>query len=194
MKNKTLVLYFIMLSLIISIQGCAPALVAGAAATGVALGHDRRTAGTIVEDKSIEFKVADQINSDKKLAEQVHITVTSYNGTVLLTGEAPKAELQTRIVNIASNVDKVKRVVNAIQITTPTTLPSRNNDTWITSKVKTRLLGTRDVDGTLVKVLTENGSVYLMGLVTYKEADTATDIAKNVDGIKRVVKVFEYIE
>ena len=82
-------------------------------------------------------------------ASEVHITVTSYNGTVLLTGEAPKAELQTRIVNIASNVDKVKRVVNAIQITTPTTLPSRNNDTWITSKVKTRLLGTRDVDGTI---------------------------------------------
>jgi osmotically-inducible protein OsmY len=175
------------------LSGCAPALVAGAA-TGVAITQDRRTVATMFDDEAIEFKVASRIRSDEALTKQVHINVTVYNAVVLLTGEAPTDELRAKVIAYASGVDNVKRVYNAIEIAPPTPFRSRNNDVWITSKVKTLLLGNREVEGTRIKVVTENGTVYLMGLIPREQGNAAADIASQVQNVKRVVKLFEYTD
>jgi osmotically-inducible protein OsmY len=175
------------------LNGCGPALVAGAA-TGVAITQDRRTVATMFDDEAIEFKVASRIRSDETLTKQVHINVTVYNAVVLLTGEAPTDELRAKVIAYARGVDNVKRVYNAIEIAQPTPFRSRNNDVWITSKVKTLLLGNKEVEGTRIKVVTENGSVYLMGLIPREQGQTAADIAGQVQNVKRVVKVFEYTD
>lgn len=177
------------------LQGCAaPLVVGGAAVGGAAVAHDRRTAGTLVDDQGIELKVADAISKDKALNDQAHINATSFNGIVLLTGEAPNQTLRARATSLASKVEKVRRVQNEIAIGKPSSLSSRSNDAWITTKVKTKLLTSDKVDGTRVKVVTEAGTVYLMGLVKRKEANEAVAVVRNTSGVKRVVKVFEYLD
>lgn len=180
--------------MLVSAQGCAPAIVAGATATGVAVNHSRRTAGTMMDDNAIEIDIRSKIKSDNQLKDAVHISVTSYNMQVLLTGEAPTAALRDKVLNLASNADLVRNVFNAISIAEPTSFSSRNNDLWISSKVKTRMLGKKEIDATRIKVLTENSSVFLMGLVTRAEAEVAAAIASEVAGVRKVVKVFEYID
>lgn len=181
-------------TILVSAQGCAPAVVAGAAATGVVVSHSRRNSGTMVDDNSIELDIRSQIKSSNTLKNMVHITVTSYNLQVLLTGEAPTPDLRDKVLNLASNANNVRNVFNAINIAEPTAYSSRNNDSWISSKVKTRMLGKKEIDATRIKVLTENSSVFLMGLVTREEAETAATIASEVQGVRKVVKVFEYID
>ncbi len=174
--------------------GCTQVMVADNGAT-VTEQNERRSAGTVVDDQGVEMLLTKKIRSNPDLGDKVHITVTSYNLQVLLTGEAPTPELREKALTMASNADKVRNVFNAITIAEPTAFSSRNNDTWITSKVKTRMLGrTEVVDATRIKVLTENSWVYLMGLVTPNEAERAAQIASEVEGVRRVVKVFEYIE
>ena len=123
---------------------------------------------------------------------QSHINVISYNSVVLLTGEAPSETLRSEAINIAQKNVKIKRVYNAIKVMQPTTLKSRNNDTFITSKVKFKLLGKREINGLRIKVVTENAHVFLMGLVPREQGDIAATMASKVSGVKRVVKVFEY--
>lgn len=173
--------------------GCAGAIVA-AGASGASMAADRRTAGTILDDQSIEIKVRNHIFNEPAIKEQVHLSVTSYNGVVLLTGEAPKPEQKERMGQLASEVEKVRRVVNEVAVMEPTPMNSRTQDTWITTKVKTRLSGDSRVSPFHVKVVTENRIVYLMGLVTREEGDAAAEQASQVEGVARVVKVFEYID
>ena len=191
MKRPLLILLLI-LSAIGTLQGCAIGVGAGAA-TGAAIAYDRRTTGTMVDDELIEFKVIDAIRRDQQLWNQIHLNATSFNNIVLLTGEAPTEELRGRTGSLIRDIPKVRRVQNEIAIAAPSSMLSRSSDTWITGKVKTNML-TNDRESARIKVITENGSVYLMGLVTRAEADAATEIARKVSGVQRVVKVFEYIE
>jgi len=183
--------YGFLLLLIPLLQGCAAAVVAGGA-TGAAVAYDRRTTGTVIEDEGIELKAVKAFYSDKELNEQAHLNVISYNTVVLVTGEAPNEELRNRAVEIVRNLPKVTHVHNEIKIAAPSSMVSRSSDTLITTKVKTKLLTLKDFDGTRVKVVTENGIVYLMGLLTKEESDLATDAARQVSGVQKVVKLFQY--
>lgn len=177
------------------LQGCAGAIVAGGA-TAANIAHDRRTAGSFIEDQNIELKASSNLASDKELERQTHINVISYNQVVLLTGQAPSAELRSRAESLVRTVPKVRRVHNEIQVASPNALTARSSDTWITSKVKVRLFRIKmeDFDPTRVKVTTSNGTVYLMGLITRAEADAVVDVVRKVEGVQRVVKIFEYVD
>ncbi|RMG28800.1 MAG: BON domain-containing protein [Gammaproteobacteria bacterium] len=177
--------------------GCAPLVVGGAAATTAEVAHDRRTAGTVIDDQAIELKAFRAIHKDKTLASQSHISVTSYNLNVLLTGETPTEALRQRAAEIVRRIPRVRRVYNELVVAGPSSLTSRSNDTLITTKVKLALFhikGLKGFDPTRVKVVTERGNVYLMGLLTHEEADAVAETARRVGGVQRVIKLFEYID
>jgi osmotically-inducible protein OsmY len=124
----------------------------------------------------------------------VHVNATSYNQVVLLTGEAPREELRTRVEALTGRIPKVRKVRNELIVAAPSSLVARSGDTWITGRVKTNMLAAKGVDAGRVKVVTEGGTVYLLGLVTRAEGDAATEVARQVSGVQRVVKMFEYID
>lgn len=192
MKNH-FILIMSALCITLSLQGCAPVLVAGAA-TGASMANDRRTAGTVLEDQTIELKAVGAIQGDEELSKSLHVSVTSFNNIVLVTGQAPTRDLRDRVLSQINSIDKVRRIHNEISIEEPTSLKTRSNDTWITTKVKSTLLGAKGIEAAHVKVITENGVVYLMGLVTHENGDTAAKTVQQVNGVQRVVKVFEYID
>ena len=175
------------------IQGCFGVVATGTAASAVAA-QDRRTPGTFIDDELIELKVLAAILDDERMSSQTHINATSVNGLVLLTGEAPGESLRTRITEIARGITKVRAVQNEIALEAPSTLIARASDTVVTGKVKAALLQDRELNAVQVKVVTEGGIVYLMGLLKPDEADRATEISRRVAGVQRVVKVMEYIE
>jgi osmotically-inducible protein OsmY len=176
-----------------SLSACAPLILAGAGTAAVAA-HDRRTLGAFIDDETIELKTTSALKSDEDLRRDARINVTSMNGIVLLSGEAASAELRDRALARTREVGGIRRITNEIRVAPVASLGARGHDAWITTKVKTRLIHTDDLDSTRVKVVTENDAVYLMGLVTQKEAALATDAARAVDGATRVVKLFEYID
>jgi len=178
------------------LSGCAAAVVgaAGAAGATATVAHDRRTTGTFIEDQSIELKAVKSFFVDKEINDSSHINVTSYNTVVLITGETPSEDIRDRIVNIVRNIPKVTHVYDELTIAAPSSWTSRGSDTLITSKVKTRLLTLNNFDGTRIKVVTEKGVVYLMGLVTRAESDIATGEAQQSGGVQKIVKLFQYID
>jgi len=190
---NTIVQCYLILMTVIVLHGCA-AVVVGTGATGAAVAHDRRTTGTVIEDQAIELKATQAFFSDKQINDEAHINVTSYNTVVLVTGEAPTEELRDRIISIVRDIPKVTHVYNEVTIAAPSSFVSRSSDSLITSKVKTRLLTLKDFDGTRVKVVTEKGVVYLMGLVTREEGDRATEAARKAGGVQKVVKLFQYLD
>ena len=190
MKQKYTNLALVLLSAALA-GGCAAAAVGGVAA-GAGAAVDRRTAGTMVDDEAIELKGRQAFIADRELNEQAHLNITSYNGVVLLSGETPVEALRTRAADLVSKLPKVSRVHNEIAIAAPSSLMSRSSDSVITSKVKTRLLADENVEGINVKVVTENGVVFLMGMLTQAEAARAADIASQTGGVQKVVKLFEY--
>jgi osmotically-inducible protein OsmY len=194
MKNKFFQVCLVGL-LAIGTSGCL-AIVGGAAAvTTVIVASDRRTVGTVIDDNLIELKINNGIAKDKELRQNAHINVTSMNGVVLLTGEAPTHSMRDRILTIARNTQEVRQVVNEIRIAAKTSLGSRSNDSWLTTKVKTKLLKTRGItDASRINVHVAYSVVYLMGLVSHQEAEAATNAARTTGGVTRVVKVFEYID
>jgi osmotically-inducible protein OsmY len=169
-----------------ALTGCFPAVVAGAG-TAAVMANDRRTTGIQVEDSNIELKIAQQDFG------KAHINGTSYNTRVLLTGEALTEAQRDAIEQKVRSIASVKEVVNEIQIAGNSSLASRSSDTVTTSNVKTRMVNNPKFNILHVKVLTEAGTVYLMGLVTPEEADAAVEVARTTSGVSRVVKVFEYI-
>jgi osmotically-inducible protein OsmY len=173
------------------LQACAEALIVGGVAAGVVMAADRRQTEVMFADQSIEFTAGSRI--DDALKGQGHINVTSYNYTVLLTGEVPSAQAKADAEKAARDVPNVKTVVNELQIAGTSSAGSRSNDAYITSKVKSNLLGNGKVKPTDIKVVTEAGVVYLLGLVTREEADVATEIARGTGGVQKVVRVFEYV-
>jgi len=178
------------------LSGCAAAVIGTGAAAGTtaAVAHDRRTAGTFIEDQSIELKAAKSFYSDKEINDSSHLNVTSYNLVVLITGETPSEDIRNRIVNIVREIPKVTHVYDELTIAAPSSWTSRSSDSLITSKVKTKLLTLDNFDGTRVKVVTEKGVVYLMGLLTRAESDDATRVAQETGGVQKVVKLFQYVD
>lgn len=175
------------------LNGCAGLLVSGAA-VGVGVAHDRRTTGTVIDDQTIELKLYDAFN--QHLPPGSHIDVTSYNGAVLLSGEAISESARRQAEVIARSVDPpVREVYNELIVSLPSTLSSRSSDALLTAKVKAALFQIRitDFDPTRVKVVTERQVVYLIGLVRPNEAEAVADVASQVSGIRQVVTLFEYI-
>jgi osmotically-inducible protein OsmY len=178
---------------ILLLQGCAAAVVTGAA-TGAGVAYDRRTTGTVIDDQGIEFKASYALFNNKEIYDQSHINVTSFNGIVLVTGETPSESLKQKVTAEIKKLDKVRRIHNELAIAAPSALPSRSSDAWITSKIKAKMTTDEQSDPFHVKVVTERGVVYLMGLVSHAEADRAVSIVKNSAGVQRVVKIFEYTD
>ena len=174
------------------LQGCVGVIAAGGA--GAAMAADRRSAGTIVDDEAIELKTANAIFAQDDLGKKAHINITSYDYVVLLTGETPTGEMRARAVNIARHIDKVRKVYNQIVVAQPTTVKSRSTDSWITAQIKAKLLTNKEVSTANVKVVTEDRTVYLLGLVKHAEAKAATEVARHVDGVARVIVLFEYLD
>jgi osmotically-inducible protein OsmY len=167
----------------------------GAAAVGVGAGAlafaDRRATEVQVTDEGIELRSGNRIS--EKYGSNTHVNVTSYNRTVLLTGEVPDAAAKSNIEKLVSEVPNVKAISNELQIAGTSTLTARSNDTYITSKVKARFVDANTFAANHVKVVTEAGVVYLMGLVSQKEANAAVEIARTTGGVQKVVRVFEII-
>lgn len=178
----------------VSSQACAPLLVGGAA-TGVAVAHDRRSAGTVLADQNIELSIRKRLLDDE-IFKGSHINVTSYNNVVLLTGEVPSREAGLQAAQVARDTDKVRQVHNELVIAEPSSVAARSNDSLITAGVKSSLLAVNQpgFDPTRIKVTTERNVVYLMGLVTRAEADDATDRARRVTGVSKVVRLFEFVD
>ena len=178
------------------LSGCAAAVIGAGAAAGTtaAVAHDRRTTGTFIEDQNIELKAAKSFYSDKEINDSSHLNVTSYNLVVLITGETPSEDIRNRIVNIVREIPKVTHVYDELTIAAPSSWTSRTSDSLITSKVKTKLLTLDNFDGTRVKVVTDKGVVYLMGLLTRAESDVATRVAQETGGVQKVVKLFQYVD
>lgn len=173
------------------LTGCFPVVVGGVAAGG-AMAADRRTSGTYIEDQRIEIKGEKDIM--EQVGDNIHANVTSYNRNVLLTGEAIDEASKAKAEAIVKNIENVRSVTNELVIDTKSQLTERNNDTFITSKVKARMIKENRFPANYVKVVTEAATVYLMGLVTHKEADDAVEITRGTDGVQKVVKVFEYLD
>ncbi|MFM9913047.1 MAG: BON domain-containing protein [Methylophilaceae bacterium] len=174
-----------------NLTACAPVIIGGAASGGL-MAADRRSSGAFVDDQTIELKAESQIS--QQLGDKVHVNVTSYNRNVLLTGEAKDEASKAKTEAITKAVETVSRVNNELTVGFTSSISNRANDTYLTSKVKARMLAENRFPANQVKVVTEASVVYLMGLVTKKEADDATEITRSTEGVAKVVKMFEYIE
>lgn len=191
MSKQTALKLILSAALISQITACVPVVVGGAAATG-AMAADRRTSGIYVEDENIELKAVKKMETN--LGEDAHVNVTSYNRNVLLTGEVPVAESKSKAENLVKEITNTRSITNEITVGPKSSLGSRSNDSYITSKIKTKFVTENKFPANYVKVVTENGVVYLLGIVTNTEADAAVEIARNTDGVTKVVKVFEYMQ
>ncbi len=172
------------------LSGCAPLVVGGAVVTGM-VAVDRRTSGTQLEDQAIELKVAAAVS--KELGDRVNLNVTSYNRRVLLTGEVRNEADRSRATLLAQSQENVREVINDLAIGPPSSLSQRTKDSVTTGQVKAAFVDAKDLQASAVKVVTERGIVYLMGRVTTREAQRATDIARGIRGVVKVVRVFEDI-
>jgi osmotically-inducible protein OsmY len=173
------------------LTACVPVIVGGAAVGG-SMAADRRTSGTYIEDQAIELKASKAIADSLK--EKVHANVTSFNRQLLITGEVSDEANKKKAESLVKPIENVLSIHNYLAIGANSSLSNRTNDAYITSKVKANFIKENKFSANYVKVVTESGSVYLLGLVTHKEADDAVEIARNIGGVKTVVKVFEYID
>ena len=178
------------LALVMGLGACAP-LVVGSFVGGAMVATDRRTSGTQLEDEGIELRSANRIR--EMVGDRVHVNITSYNRQVLLTGEVPNDRDRQYLAKLISEVDNVRSVVNELAVMPKSSLSDRSADALITGKIKASMLDSKDIFASAYKVVTERGNVYLMGRVTQREANRATDIARTVGGVKKVVRVFEVI-
>lgn len=153
-----------------------------------------RTTGSYIDDELIEVKALVNLGKGSEELKQSNISVTSFNGIVLLTGQVASERSKLEAEQIVGQVRKIRRIHNELTITSPTSALTRASDTYITAKIKANMLGDDAVDATRVKVVTENGVVYLMGLVTRAEADSAVELVRGVNGIQKIIKIFEYID
>lgn len=194
MKNpmmRTLCSMLAAATLVGGLAACVPLVVGGGAVVGTMVAIDRRTAGAQVEDEGIELRSVNRIR--EALGDNVHVNVTSYNRQVLLTGEVPTAADSQKVEQIVLAVENVHSVVNDLGVMANTSLSQRSKDTFITGKVRASLVDAKDLTASAFKVVTERNVVYLMGRVTPREAKRSAEIARGVDGVHKVVRVFEVI-
>ncbi len=173
-----------------ALQGCFPVIATGVA-VGVLAATDRRTVGAQAEDESIEWKVSSRVK--EKLGDKIHLNVTSYDRKVLLTGEVPNEQARETAGDIASKVENVAGIYNELAVAGTASLTSRSSDTFITSKVKTRFIDANQFAPNHVKVVTEAGVVYLLGIVNENEAKAAIQVARTTDGVRKVVNVMQVV-
>lgn len=178
-------------ALVTGLSACAPLVVGGAMVGGAMVAVDRRTAGAQLEDKGIELNTRSQVR--QALGDGTHVNVNSYNRLVLLTGEVRSEEDRARAERITNRVENVRAVVNELAVMGPSSLTSRSNDTFITGRVKATFVDARDLAASAISVTTERGNVYLMGIVTEREATRAAELARSVPGVSRVIRVFEVV-
>ena len=152
-----------------------------------------RTLARQIEDESIETKAEVNIHASNEAFSDTNVAIVSYNGYVLLAGQVPTEALKAEATEVVRKIYGVRRIYNELEIASPSSTITRSSDTWITAKVKTWLLGRSDIEGGRVKVLTENGVVYLMGLVTREEAERISAVAADISGVQRVVRLFELV-
>jgi len=182
------------LTLCLGLSGCSSVLTA---TRDEPINDDRgtRTLGSKIDDSLIDTKVAVNVaKADPELENGSHIVVTSYNGIVLLAGQTPREDLKAKAEQAAAAVQRVKKVNNELQVLGPSSLAARTSDNWLTTKIKTQMLTDNAIPGSRIKVVTENGIVYLLGLVTRDEANRATNLVQGVSGVQKIVKLFEYID
>jgi len=187
----------IAVTLITSLLGGCAAVVVTGAATGANAAHDRRTLGAYIDDEGIELKARLAITEDKELYSQTHVNIISVNGVVLLVGQAPTETMRLKVEELTKEIEKVRVVHNEMTIAAPNSYMTRSSDSLITAKVKGSLFGIKGHEGfdpTRVKVVTENGIVYLMGILFRSEADAVATKASRVSGVQKVVKLFEYLD
>ncbi len=191
---KNLFCGLIILVTVQSITACAPLLIGATIVTSIDLHTERRTIGRNIDDNLLELELRGAYRADENLGSPVNISVTAINGIVLLTGEVHTDEQRQYAESLAREYERTRNVVNELDLAGRSNLNSRVNDTWITGKVKSGLLKADDVPSSNIKVVTERGKVYLMGLVTQAEAQAAVELAQSVVGVTHIVKVFEYIK
>ena len=177
-------------TVVVSLSACAPLMI-GSAVGGAMVAIDRRTSGAQLEDQGIELRATNRLRD--QLGERGNVSVTSYNRQVLLTGEVPTEADKAAVEKTVAGVDNVRGIVNELAVLGASSLTQRSSDTLITGRVKAAMVDARDLSANAVKVVTTRGTVYLMGRVTQREADRATEITRNTQGVQRVVRVLEII-
>lgn len=180
----------LLLALITTLPACAPLMVGGMVG-GAMVATDRRTSGIQLEDEGIEIKAASRLR--EMLGGRGHINITSYNRQVLISGEVPNQQDKDYVAKLVSEVENVRLVVNELVIGMNSSLTERSTDSLITAKVKGQMVDSKDIFANAYKIVTERGVVYLMGRVTQREAERATEVARQVSGVKKVVRVFEIL-
>lgn len=173
------------------LTACVPLLLGSAVGGGAMVASDRRTSGTQLEDEGIELRALSRLQNP--LGERSHINLTSYNRQVLLTGEVASAQDKQQIEKTAAGVENVASIVNELAVMGNSTLTQRSSDTLVTARVKASLIDARDLSANAFKVVTERGTTYLMGRVTQREADRATEVVRAAPGVQKVVRMFEII-
>ncbi|OGT47204.1 MAG: hypothetical protein A3E83_02085 [Gammaproteobacteria bacterium RIFCSPHIGHO2_12_FULL_41_20] len=185
---------YIIIALTLVLQGCFFVVGAAAGAAAVAMVYDHRKVDNVLDDQRLANEVNNKIQGTQELRNNCHIDVTCFNHIILLTGEAPNPGWREQAENLARSVPGVSRVYNQISIEGPTSSLTRTSDSWITTKVKTEMLATKGLQSGTIKVITQNGVVYLMGIVSHEQADAAAEIARQVAGVRKVVKIFQYTD
>ena len=173
-----------------ALSGCAALIVGGAVGTALMV-SDRRTSGVQIEDQAIELKALTRIR--ETVGERGHISATSYSRTLLLTGEVASEADRTALEQSLSRIENLRSTVNELAVMGSSSMASRSSDTVITSRVKASYLDAKDLQANAIKVVTERGTVYLMGRVTEREASRATELARGISGVQKVVRVFEIV-
>lgn len=173
------------------LSGCFP-LVATGVGAGALMASDRRTSGAYLEDEAIELKAQNRITTEFK--DTVHVNVTSYNRSVLLTGEVPSQSAMDRVAQISRSIENVRALSNELAVMEKSSLGSRSDDLLITTKIKAQFLDSKTVPANVVKIVSERATVYLLGIVSHKEGDAAAQMASTTSGVQKVVKLFEYTD
>ncbi len=194
MKKVISLISLLLLTLLL--QGCVAGVIAagaGAGAAGGSIASDNRTIQTITDDQEIAYKANRLVSANHDLNTKAHIVIVSYNKVVLMAGQAPTAALRDQAVDLVKTVPKVRRIFNEITVGTPTSAYRRSKDAAITGSIKTRMVATAKLKSSQIKVVTEDGTVFLLGLTTPQQAEIAGKVARSNEGVKQVVKLIEYI-
>jgi len=176
-----------------TLQGCIAAAVVGVAG-GATMASDNRTVGAQIDDQQIELTGYARLAKHQGINENANLQIVSMNGSILLVGQVPNTYLRDEAIKILKSVNRVQQIHNQVRIGNEISIATKSNDIWLTSKIKTALFSSDHLDALNIKVVTENAEVFLLGLVSQQEANEAVNIARNISGVNRVIKVFEYVK
>jgi len=191
---KTLPLLAASFLLPLTLSGCILAAAGAGAATSAIVVNDKRSLHTMADDQTIEYTALKEIQQSSELRTNTHISVVAFDHAVLLVGQVPNVHTAQRVQALVQALPKVARVYNQLEVDPPTSLLIRSNDSWVTAKIKSQMMGTKNLNSGQIKVVTENSNVYLMGLVSHQQGEKAANVARKVDGVQKVITLFEYTQ